>query len=172
MKKKRTHYSDETIRILRQKYIAGVSIKEISKETGVSVCRVNSLIQKHFKIKRKKHIAKTGENHNVAKLTQSDVMKIYDLYLKGDSKINISNIFQVVHYTTIGKIINGKAWKHLYDNGWGEKLLCETQKRKQHVKRIAVKRDENSFFEVKNSVAICYKCGKPYPCKHTAKAGK
>jgi hypothetical protein len=57
-----------------------------------------------------KNPPKKGENHPNSKLKKDDVIKIRELYKNGNSKTNISKMFNI-NSMTVSQIVNFKTWK-------------------------------------------------------------
>lgn len=53
-----------------------------------------------------------GEKHGNAVLTEEIVMKMFDLHESGKTNAYIGSLFGV-HHGTVGRILSGKAWKHI-----------------------------------------------------------
>lgn len=56
-----------------------------------------------------------GEKNHAAKLTESDVLEIRELFLDGVSTKTLAKNFRV-HLTTVNRIISGRSWAHVRKN--------------------------------------------------------
>jgi group I intron endonuclease len=63
-------------------------------------------------IKRKMSLKNRGENHNLAKLNNSDVLKIVERIKLGEKISEIAMSYNI-NLTTIYRINNGRAWSHI-----------------------------------------------------------
>jgi hypothetical protein len=154
-------------------YNKGESIEHISNEVGKTKMQVEAFIQYSIKNNRieKRYFSKEkqGENHNRAKLSENDVIDIYNHFLLGEKAIDIfnKNIFNTTHGQII-KIINGKSWEHLYEN-YSERIIAEKKRKKKFSASLRKQFKKAKKGEVINyPTALCPQCGNPYPCEHTA----
>ena len=53
-----------------------------------------------------------GENHGLAKLTESDIADIRSMYLRGYSQKTIAEVLNI-HQSTVSRIMSHKRWSHL-----------------------------------------------------------
>lgn len=77
-------------------------------------CITSSENQKHAVIERK-YIDRKGEKHPLSELTEKDVLNIYQMFNKGKTNDEVSNIYKI-HSRYVSLIRHGKRWKHLYNS--------------------------------------------------------
>lgn len=61
--------------------------------------------------------SQTGSKNAMPKLTEEDVIKIREIYIKGDKNFGVcalARMFNVTH-SVISRIVNGKGWTHVKD---------------------------------------------------------
>ncbi len=54
-----------------------------------------------------------GEENSMSKLTASDILKMYEMFVEGKSNFDIAILFNV-HDRYVSLVRHGKRWKHLY----------------------------------------------------------
>ncbi len=60
-------------------------------------------------------ISRKGSKHHFAKINESDVKNMFDLYNKGLSKKEVSKKFKNISYSSVCRILKGRTWRHFSD---------------------------------------------------------
>lgn len=95
-------------------------------------------------------LAPVGEKHPKSKFTEKDVVKMFELRMRGTSAKQIASQFNV-HPNAICHILNGKNWKHL------------TERRnltKEMFKGVPIRRKQREKKEWNLTARKCVVCGK------------
>lgn len=101
---------------IRQEYIDGESIVNISVKYGISMLYVRSIARsyrwKHLPSCSLQHSRIKGENNHKSKLTACQVLQIRSLYLTGLSVTEMSKTYGC-SAQNISRIISRRIWKHI-----------------------------------------------------------
>ena len=80
--------------------------------TGSNVPYENRLRGDAHPLRRNPELVRKGSKHSRAKLTESDVISIRQLYERGGKQVDIANQYGV-NYRTISLIVLRKSWTHI-----------------------------------------------------------
>jgi predicted DNA-binding protein YlxM (UPF0122 family) len=159
----RTHEKKYNLPRIKKMYYSGMPLQQIAVKCEMSLAVLSKITSRLRR--RRSDNAKIGENHNVAVLTEKDVISIYNLFLQDISVGDISKKYPV-SAQHIRHILKGLSWKNTYIAYASRLESCQTHIRS---KKIAMKKAEISWFKLENATAQCSQCGLTYPCKHTKK---
>ena len=104
-------YTDRLVSQFLSLYHSGQSHGYIAKELGIKKNQVVYLYNTYVAGKmegRCFHLKKSGERHNVSKLSDDDIMKIFSCDSNGLSAKEIAEKFKV-HVTTVRAIFRGES---------------------------------------------------------------
>lgn len=89
---------------------AKISLNRKGKYTGERPKHIGKKISKALKGDNSYHLK--GEKHSNSKLSEEDVLNIYNKIKNGESILDVAGQFKI-NKSTVGRIINRKSWKHL-----------------------------------------------------------
>jgi len=105
-----TTLSDRDIAAIRLLVKNGFTQREVAKRYGISEGHMSTIIRGK---KRGSASGAIRTRHGLAKLTEKQVLQVYDLHDEGLTPTEIGKRFKVAD-ATIHCIVSGKTWKHLF----------------------------------------------------------